>query len=143
MKIDTLKAEQELQRIEREILTPGRSIGIGWMGVDVKFVACPKSRGGNLKRGKTWGRIIYSNYLADTPLTRAQTIDWITLPEKIRAGKIALLNKKVCAICGSEGIDKLFHDDWGYLRYQEHRMSICPSCIRNIYLKSHRPWENN
>jgi len=136
------QAEIKLAQLEYGTLHSPYIQGISSMGVEVTFIRCAKRNGGNIKKGTTWGKLAYRNIFMDMPLSRDKAIDWIALPAKIKEAKIDMLNKKICAICGKQGIDGK-NNHWGRLRHQEHDMSICPSCIKDIYLKSHRPWENN
>jgi len=135
------QVEDKFDRIEQALKLPDCGTSVGWMGIDFKFQVCAKSKGGNIKRGKAWGKLTYTNWLTGMPLNREQAIEWVLLPSAVKDAKYALATKKVCAICRKNGNDKA--KNWGHLRYEGHYMDICPNCIKGIYDDSYRPWENN
>jgi len=139
--MNKLDAEKGLARIELEALHSPYALSITWMGIEVKFLRCAKRGGGNIKKGKAWGKLSYTNYSMDMPINRAQAIEWITLPTNVKDAKRVMLHKKLCAICGVEGKDD--ERGWGWLRYIEHRMEICPDCTKEIYEESEQPWRDN
>lgn len=113
----------------------------GWYGIEVSFKRCAKRNGGVIKKGSVWGRLVYSDMMTGQNISREDAIKLALMPKAIRWARYTLLNKKLCAVCGKEGLDE--HHKWGWLRYLDHEMDICPSCVKEIYDKSYQPWRNN
>ena len=53
------EAMQNIDKIEKDLTTIGGSTSIYWRGVEFTWEALPLSKGGNLKRGNTYGIIDY------------------------------------------------------------------------------------
>ncbi len=131
-----LESETRLRSLESSALTPYVS-SCSSGGISVSWEYCPKGRGGNIKRGKRWGRLIYNGM--GKQLTREDALNEMMLPPEIRKAKLAMLDSKLCAICGNKGAG----NGWGWLKYLEHSMDICPKCVQRIYRDSPKPWMNN
>lgn len=138
--MNKLEAEKHLREIEGMALQPYTEEA-WWYGIGVKFQRCAKRDGADIKKGSTWGKLIYSLWETGQNISLDEAIEFGLTPIAIREAKRKMLDKCICAICGKEGTNE--EHNWGRLRYQENKMDICPKCIREIYRKSHRPWENN
>lgn len=134
------QVEAHLRQVEQMALVP-YTLSAGWYGIGVEFKRCPKRNGGNIKRGSAWGKFVYTETMTGQIISRERALELALLPPSTRQGRYDMLNKKLCAICGGEGQDE--KNKWGQLRYMEHRMSICPICIKDIYDKSVQPWRKN
>lgn len=154
------RAIQAVNNIERQILC-GKSYystnNIIWMGISFTWSPLAKSRGGTLKRNKSWGNIIYS--YRDKKLTREEAIAEVTKPPALRQALIESEAVIECYMCGKivVGEDALTaHDHYIYqhlpaitIRYENRvwasfyyrkgqdgksiYLTLCPACMDNIF----------
>ncbi|MFA5049064.1 MAG: hypothetical protein WC516_08625 [Patescibacteria group bacterium] len=147
------QAEEELSNIERFIITPTiyGCTGQQWMGIEISWQPLPLKSGGNIKRGKTWGKIKYYDVIMGYPLyslgehkelTREGAIKEIMRPYNDRKAFADIKNMQTCASCGAYAILPEIKERWGRLQYHlggdkwnKKWVDICPNCINKL-LKS-------
>lgn len=74
-------AETTISKLERYAVSGIGGRSTMWMGICVEFKPRPKKDGGNVKRKKQWGVIVYKDYIkGEKEITREQAIKEILRP---------------------------------------------------------------
>lgn len=133
-----------LAQWEHELLTPGGSSSISWAGITLSWVAGSKREGNILKRGKTYGRIVYSDYKGKE-IPRAVVIEEAMKPEGLRQAEKDIQNMLICSICNAVGMGFEQQLNWRRIsldwvkfpgkteqEYDVKQIAICPKCILEI-----------
>jgi hypothetical protein len=137
-----------LRRIESSVCIRGESTSVLWRGVEVAFINKSLKKGGNVKRGSSYGYIKYSNEsicLGDgwmhPEITRDEAIKEIMKPPELKQAMSDLRNMKECWVCGNVGIGVEGQKNWGRLRYKTDRnlydkyCDLCDVCVDKIVEK--------
>lgn len=101
------EAEAYLALLEHDALRPF-SGGIGGL-VGVRFERCAKRDGGNIQRGKTWGRIVYTRAhrpgggWVDESIDRDTALREVATDINLIHARFALENVRTCDGCGVDG----------------------------------------
>lgn len=127
--------------------------GQQWHGIEIVWQPLPLKNGGNIKRGKTWGKIRYYDVIMGYPLyslgehkelTREEAIKEVMRPYNDRKAFADIKNMQTCASCGAYAILPEIKEKWGKLQYHlgEDRwnkkwVDICPNCINELLNKEH------
>jgi len=107
------------------------------MGINIGWKRGAKKNGCTLKRGNTYGRFKYENYLtgsgAGEELTREQVIAELMKPASLRQAAYDLTHIWTCSICGNtiigrEEVGKGRH----ILRWGKKEIYICEKCLDAI-----------
>jgi hypothetical protein len=147
-----------VSQLETGVVKKGGDREISWRGVMVSFVPTSKKKGGNCKRGDTWGCIKYfdeSRYLngngwSHPEISKEKAIAEIMKPDSLKRATTDLMNMAICLLCGHIALGKAMQVQWGELNYpktfmrmgmgsiyvnsREHK-DICPDCIKELLTK--------
>jgi CRISPR/Cas system-associated protein Cas10 (large subunit of type III CRISPR-Cas system) len=147
------QVEQKLSEIEKYITrpTPYGCTGQSFYGIEIAWQSLPLKRGGNIKRGKTWGVIKYFDVIMGYPLyslgehkelTRAEAVKELLRPYNERKAFADIKNMITCASCGTHAILEEIKERWGKLNYHvggdkwnRKWIDICPNCINKLLNK--------
>lgn len=125
--MDRDQIDSKFKVIEQSLLIKDPYFGWGGtaiiMGIEIKWIPLPKSKGGNSKRGKTWGKITYS-YLGD-PLSRDGAISEALKPIGLRRALVEAAASIECSMCGKIVVGKDAIDPYRSTRFIQGQMHEC------------------
>ena len=156
--------ENQISKSAKEVCTVGGASSVLWLGIVVMFEINLKSKGGDSKRGNTWGNIKYYDWITRSEnnnwrgneLTREQAINEILKPMELRKAVVNAFKFRTCSLCGLievgnddfsyrsewERVSKIFYKkgNIGKYPFQEEvsriKLDFCPECLIAIAKKT-------